>query len=224
MHSLSHIWNIASLSGVQLKQRWLKNWKFHKKKAVRIVAGSTYNSHTDPIFTQLNQLKIKHLHELACGKLAQAKIWGQLPEGLNDVYRIQEDTRYATRATIEQHLLYIPTPRTEQVKRLPAYQVPYIFNNKIFPVVGMPEKQVITTVVQKYSNKILSEYETFKCTKPLKCHSCQAQANHQKLANEQQAARDKEKEQAYQQYLDDQEQENQPTQYNSIIDEVFKTS
>ena len=171
-----------------------------QKKAVRIVMSTTYNSHTDPIFTQLNQLKLPQLYDLACAKLALAVVKDTAPEGLKETYRVLEDSKHATRATIEQTMLYTPTPKTDQMRRMPTYQLPNIFNNK-FQLTYKDQK----TMPSIYMYHQIQEYSKFVCPKPNQCHSCLTLENHKKEIQAIQAAKLAEQQ--------TQSQQTQPTPY-----------
>ena len=99
-----------------------------QKKALRIITLAKYNSHTDPIFKQLNILKlddISALHELKfCYKLEN----NMLPMYFNDrlFMKISQGHRYETRRN---NNFQIPIFKHSFIKKTIRYKIPYIFNN-----------------------------------------------------------------------------------------------
>ena len=154
----------------------IKKLEIIQKKALRIVASSTYNAHTDPIFAQLGQLKLPHLHELSCAKTASAILENTAPLGVMETYIPQGGRSQNTRSALEP-TLHIPTPRTDQMKRMPSYQIPFIWSQ--LPLFKHDPKTLSTNYIKHKTDN----YAQFKCPKPLVCHSCQAQINRNKIPN-----------------------------------------
>ena len=71
----------------------LKTFKLCTKKAIRIVYGSKYNSHTEPLFKELKILPLDALIKFFNLQFMQHFIQGFLPASFNSVWLTNEERR-----------------------------------------------------------------------------------------------------------------------------------
>ena len=64
-------------------QRNIKSLFIQQKKAVRIVTKSAYLEHTNPLFSQLNLLKLNNIYQLFLGSFMHKVINGDFPGGVD---------------------------------------------------------------------------------------------------------------------------------------------
>ena len=162
------VWGAAQTS-------FMKKLETAQKSAIRIVSSATYNSHTDPIFASLGQLKLAHIYEVSCAKIAKIIADKTAPAGLLETYRLQDPKSHETRSASEIYI-HIPTPRTEQMKRLPTYKIPQIYSSLPCAMYGRENMLLLYTTEKFY------EYSRFECAKPITCRSCQEQQNRRNQA------------------------------------------
>ena len=98
-----------------------------QKKAIRIITKSNYTAHTTPLFNSLKIMPLKHLISYTQSLLVHSIYHKYSPPSLHNTWvtngmrNNQHDLRNAND-------LYIPLARTEQVKRLPYFHLPKIWN------------------------------------------------------------------------------------------------
>jgi hypothetical protein len=108
----------------------LKDLEKKQKDAVRIVTLSPYNSHTEPLFKKLNILPLQHLIHYFTLQFVQQFKFKHLPLAFNNEWTLNED-RFANlelmplRNTDD---FYVPFARIDQIKRLPLFSLPKIWN------------------------------------------------------------------------------------------------
>jgi hypothetical protein len=99
-----------------------------QKKVMRIITLSSYNAHTEPIFKQLNILKLKDictLHELKfCYKLENKMLPSYFNSGI--FTKNSQDHSYLTRNS---NNFQIPIHRHSFVKKSIRYRIPHTFND-----------------------------------------------------------------------------------------------
>ena len=141
-----------------------------QKKAIRIAYGAKYNGHCDPICARIKVLKLEDQYELCVAKFALPIIDGYAPTGVSEVFRIQEaHLDQCTRGSQNSDKqLFVPTCKTEAMKRLPQYNVPSIWNNKLPDYIKHQGK---TLMITNYKMNKFIEYEHFNCQKT-NCRSC----------------------------------------------------
>ena len=84
-----------------------------QKRAIRIISFANYRDHADPLFKNLNILKLTHIVELQNMLLVYDSLNSKLPSILNNVYKtIQSSHSYNTRNSIKLKL-YLPEIETE---------------------------------------------------------------------------------------------------------------
>ena len=101
-----------------------------QKKALRIICGSAYNSHTDPIFKKLNLLKVKDIFILQSLKFYYNHSNNKLPGYFTDMFTNVNDVHeHNTRAS---QSIYIPRTRRNKTSKSTRYSIPEIVN--MFPI------------------------------------------------------------------------------------------
>jgi hypothetical protein len=112
--------NYSNLKGLEKKQ----------KDAVRIVTMSLYNSHTEPLFKKLNILPLQHLITYFKLQFIHQFKFNHLPLAFNNEWTLNED-RFANLELMPLRNyddFYVPFARIDQVKRLPLFSLPKIWN------------------------------------------------------------------------------------------------
>ena len=85
------------------------------KKAVRIMAASKYNAHTEPLFKQLNIMKPGDSFSLQCVKFYHKFKGNSLPKYIADIFTRNSDIHhYGTRNRDQLH--YFPFKKTGSSK------------------------------------------------------------------------------------------------------------
>ena len=112
-----------------LKSRHLKRIVTFQKKAIRIVAKVPFDSHTDPIFRDLEVLKFSNVVLFHLGKFMFFFSKGFLPNSFNDMFTLANYIHpYNTRNSSNSNF-YIPLVRTNIRKFSIRFQGPKFFNS-----------------------------------------------------------------------------------------------
>ena len=117
-----HAWSCTSES--LLKPLYIK-----QKSAIRIVTNSSYNSHSEPLFKQMNVLPFPQLCTFFKLQFMQQFTQGFLPSSFNDIW-ISNRIRRATQDQIElrnDNDIAVPFSRTITISRMPLYSFPKIW-------------------------------------------------------------------------------------------------
>ena len=81
-----------------------------QKRVIRIISKSTFDSHSDPIFKELELLKLFDIRQLQLGKLMFSFNHSFLPPKFNDYFSLNKQVHnYATRYTNDFHLPFCRT-------------------------------------------------------------------------------------------------------------------
>ena len=99
-----------------------------QKKAIRLVTKSKYNTPSPSLFASLKILPLEHLITLTAGQLIHSIINKYSPKSLHDTWVTNEQCGIYQELR-DAHQLYIPFARTDQVKRLPLFSFPKIWND-----------------------------------------------------------------------------------------------
>ena len=77
-----------------------------QKRVIRIISKSTFDSHSDPIFKELELLKLSDIRQLELGKLMFSLNHSLLPSKFNNYFSLNKQVHsYATRHANDFHLL-----------------------------------------------------------------------------------------------------------------------
>ena len=137
-----------------------------QKKAIRIVVGAPYNSHTQPLFGKLKVLEFSDLYKLSLIKLANSKInpTYDTPKSPFECFKIQPAT--VTRSNKTTNLI-IPFCSTKSLERLCIHQVPFIYNNLNY--LTLLDKSA--NITDLFHSTSIDKYRIFICQKR-NCYSC----------------------------------------------------
>ncbi len=139
-----------------------------QKKAIRYICKANYNSHTEPLFKNLNILNIWDLHEYEITLFMYKLTNHTLPASFDRVYSHNRDIQ-TNRITRQSSLLHIQRCDSVFASKLPLYRFPIVWNkwSQIIPV-NISQNQV-KKVIKK---KLLSKYaHTVKCQNS-RCKDC----------------------------------------------------
>jgi hypothetical protein len=144
----------------------LKPLEVLQKRAIRAVCAGKYNSHTDPLFHYLEQLKLKDLYHISCAQLGHDILNELIPRSIFELFPVLTTTK-DTRSSKDQNFI-IPYCKSEQLIRFPQVQIAKIWNGLSPPdLKGVCRTMLVTNMkLQK-----LRDYETFRCNK-VNCYSC----------------------------------------------------
>ena len=97
------------------------------KKAIRIMTASKYNAHTEPLFKQLNIMKIEDSFELQCLKFYHKFKTNTLPAFFDNIFTRNSDIHpYGTRGRDQLH--FFPYKKTGASKCL-RHSIPNLIND-----------------------------------------------------------------------------------------------
>ena len=97
-----------------------------QKRAIRIISKSTFDSHSDPIFKELELLKLSDIRQLELGKLMFSLNHSLLPSKFNNYFSLNKQVHsHATRYANDFHL---PFCRTNLRKFSVSFQGPTYYN------------------------------------------------------------------------------------------------
>ena len=91
----------------------VKKLEIIQKRAIRLITGSNYVAHTEPLFIQLGVLKVQDIFKLKLLKLHYKLCYGTLPQYFNHYRDIIE--RQPARP-LRQHLIHPPFDPTCKLK------------------------------------------------------------------------------------------------------------
>ena len=103
----------------------VKNLEVIQKRAIRLITGSNYIAHTEPLFIQLGLLKVQDIFKLRVLKFYYKLCYGTLPHYFNHYREIIE--RQPVRP-LRQHLIHPPFLRTVYAECTPLYQLIKLIN------------------------------------------------------------------------------------------------
>ena len=98
-----------------------------QKRVIRIISKSTFDSHSDPIFKELELLKLSDIRQLELGKLMFSLNHSLLPSKFNNYFSLNKQVHsYATRHANDFHL---PFCRTNLRKFSVSFEGPTYYNS-----------------------------------------------------------------------------------------------
>ena len=98
-----------------------------QKRVIRIISKSTFDSNSDPIFKELELLKLNDVRQLELGKLMVSFSRSLLPSKFNNYFSLNKQVHsYATRYANDFHL---PFCRTNLRKFSVSFQGPTFYNS-----------------------------------------------------------------------------------------------
>ena len=152
--------------------------KTTQKKAARVACSVKWNKHCDPCFANLQALKFDDLYKLSCAKIALKSVSNLQVEGLKNCFiptntditregRSEANYGPKTRLQCKKDLI-TPFYTKEELRRLPPYRVPEIWNKQIPP--NLKDFDTIT-FADAFKTQTIHEYSMFKCRKK-NCYIC----------------------------------------------------
>jgi hypothetical protein len=141
-----------------------------EKKALRMRAGSTYHSHTDPLFASFNCLKFEDHYRLNSLNVAGKIIEKKAPPGLDSAFRVVEPQPNLRNKSLP--ALHIPYCITDAMQRMASYNIP----KKYSETPDFMISQCFFLIKEKFFLKKKNEYKTFSCQKE-NFFSCNIAAN-----------------------------------------------
>ena len=157
----NHTWNMDYQSGI-IKIA-LIFWNY-KKKIIRNICNSKYNSHTDPLFGKTKLLKKNDLFKTSSIRNIRKAHLGQTPTIIQEIYGKHTSER--------------PLRTPNNIKPIHSsgrihYELPMIWN-------GIDEVLKDNISVKNLTNKIktlcIDQYNEFKCEN-IHCYSCSTNSN-----------------------------------------------
>ena len=131
-----------------------------QKKAVRFVSKSKYNAHCDPLFSQLNILKLQDLFQVSVSSFVSKFLHNQLPDSFNEIFQPLQSSR------VKQ--LRSQIPKLKSLERFPNVSFPKIFNKLDENIRNCTS---FKSTKKRMKKSIIKCYSNFKCTKR-KCYPC----------------------------------------------------
>ena len=146
----------------------MKPLEIIQRKAIRVATNSKYNSHSDPLFHQINAYTLKDLYLIRCARIGMKVTKNRANDGLQSCFRvINSEPRVTRSGSGFGKRLFVPLPKIELTKRLPQFQIPAIWN-------AFPDKYKqfgILALMEDFKKSKIEEYGEFSCKKK-KCFPC----------------------------------------------------
>lgn len=142
--------------------------KLLQKRAVRVISGSRYNAHTDPLFKKLHIVKLTDLFSLNIFKIYYKFIHGSLPHYVTNMF--QEFSRrheYETRHTL---ILDEPNVNYNSTENSIRYLLPRIINETNSATLTLANRRSYEGFVQFLKKFFISQYDD-TCSIP-NCYIC----------------------------------------------------
>ena len=141
-----------------------------QKKTIRILTGSKYNAHTEPLFKQLNLLKISNICKLQEIKFYYKLINNKLPLYFN-TFNCQRNSEIHTHNTRQRHALHITRTNHTFSQINLRYSLKQTINSVPYSVIGKVYTHSIQGVTSYAKAYFVSNYQTV-CT-IRECYVCQ---------------------------------------------------
>ena len=139
-----------------------------QKRAIRIINGKNYNSHTDPLFKKSGILKIDDQFEFEVLLFIYDYLNNKLPSSFQGKFKYNHEMR-ASYQTRQSNLLYIPLSKSIFTSRLPVVTYPRIWNTYYCPTSETTSRAMLK---KYYKSLLLSKYQAvIVCLNSL-CRDC----------------------------------------------------
>jgi hypothetical protein len=143
-----------------------------QKRLVRTVAGAKYNAHTEPIFKNLNLLKLEDIFKLNMLKFYYKLINDKLPDHFTNFNLIQFNTIH-TYDTRHNHHYRVTITNTSYARKCLRHALPSLINSLQPLVLEMVHTHSYKGFTQYVKNTLISQYLT-ECLLP-NCYICNQQ-------------------------------------------------
>jgi hypothetical protein len=100
-----------------------------QKKAIRIVTGNKYNTHTNPVFKELAILPYTKLIEYSKSMFMHSIEYKYAPSSFNNTWQKNHNRVDHDHNLRNDNSFALPAPRIELFKRSPLYSLPLTWNN-----------------------------------------------------------------------------------------------
>lgn len=142
-----------------------------QKRAIRTISRSVYNSHTEPLYKELNILKLNDQFELNIIVFMNQFVNDMLPISFVNIYRFNYDVQNCHRSR-QSNNLFIERCNTSFASKLPLFNFPKIWNKWI--INGCNKESIPQIKIkEKVKSLMLKKYlDSVKCDNP-KCRSKQ---------------------------------------------------
>jgi len=144
-----------------------------QKNAIRIITNSKYNTHTKPLFKQLSILPFPDLINYTKACFFQTVVQNTAPLSFSGVWPTNRNQRILTnnydRDLRNDHELYIPFSRTNQISRFPLSSFPSFWNTLPPDISIIRKKTEFKTKLKEYFLNTIPE--NYICNR-LFCPSC----------------------------------------------------
>jgi hypothetical protein len=163
----SHLINGCNLWSLTPRNKNISRIERLQKKCVRIMTFAPFNAHTNPIFQELELLKVQDVINCQQLRLVYDYHGNSLPEDLMTLFQLSSDvqTTNLTLNSVNNNLLYLPPFKTTTYgKKSIKYQCPKLWNhtfkNGSIKINSDPTKDVhISTIkTNKNFNKTLKQH------------------------------------------------------------------
>ena len=144
--------------------------KQSQKKAARVACGAKWIRHADPCFSNLQALKFQDMFKISCAKVALKSAYGTQIDGLTDCFiPTHEEVRSArnepnygpsTRLK-EKNNLIMPPFLSAELRKMPSYRIPEIWNNEIPPNL----RDMGSLLYDSFKSQTIYDYSMFQCNK-----------------------------------------------------------
>ena len=155
----------------------LKVLKTSQKKAARVACSAKWIKHCDPCFSNLQALKFDDMYKIACAKVALNSANGTQVDGLTDCFiptnaeirASRSEPNYGPKTRLQsKNNLVMPSFNPEELRRMPTYRIPQIWNDQIPP--NLKDFGSLT-IADAFKSQTLADYSMFTCRKK-NCYSC----------------------------------------------------
>lgn len=127
-----------------------------QKKAIRTITKSQYNAHTAPLFKALGILPLKHLIDYTQILLTHSIYHKYSPPALHNTW-ITNGTRLDNHTLRNADDLFIPLARTDQIKRLPLFALPRLWND-FYEQKFTPNPTTFKIAIKSYFKDLLDDH------------------------------------------------------------------
>ena len=141
---------------------WNRIFKL-QKRALRIMTNSKYNAHTEPLFKELEMLKVKNIFDVQCMKCWYKFVNKSLPEYFGTIFTFNNELyQIETRGQNQLHLFPTWTVSASNVLR---HRIPDLLQE--YPRANTHSIESFVTLLKAY---IIESY-SYVCT-GFNCYSC----------------------------------------------------
>ena len=146
---------------------WNRIFKL-QKRALRIMTNSIYNAHTEPLFKELEMLKVSDMFDVQCMKFWYKFVNKSLPEYFGTMFTfIDESYQIEIRAQNRLHLF--PT-RTSSARNVLRHRIPDLLQEYHRAITQKAKTHSIESFVKLLKAYTIGSY-SYQCT-AMNCYSC----------------------------------------------------